>query len=166
MKNPGPSLDLNEVIREFRPKIGFKVRGALGGGNPDWEDVTNEILSQALEKIRSGEFRGESTIGTFIYVITIRRIADYFRSKAKVLKYAPEPDAPAPPVEDAERSQELKRMIAALETLKPRYREVLDLYYLRELSRAETARRLGLTPAQVSERVNYAQKLLRRKMKP
>jgi DNA-directed RNA polymerase specialized sigma subunit len=34
-----------------------------------------------------------------------------------------------------------------------------------EMTREETARRLGLSPAKVSERVNYAQKLLRRKMR-
>jgi RNA polymerase sigma factor (sigma-70 family) len=160
-----PRIDLEEVVREFRPKIGFKVRRTLGARNPDWEDVTNEVLAQAVEKIRSNEFRGESTIGTFIYVITVRRIADYIRRKTKVLKYVPEPGTPPPPGENVERDQDLERMIAALATLKPRYKEVLDLYYLMELTREETARRLGISPAKVSERVNYAQKLLRRKMR-
>jgi RNA polymerase sigma factor (sigma-70 family) len=165
MKTSKPRLDPDQVVREFRPKIGFKVRRALGARNPDWEDVTNEVLAQALEKIRAGEFRGESTIGTFIYVITVRRIADYFRRKTKVLKFAPEPGTPDAPLEHAERDQQLERMVAALATLKPRYKEVLNLYYFMEMTRGETARRLGISPAKVSERVNYAQKLLRRKLK-
>lgn len=160
-----PPLNLDEVVQEFRPKIGFKVRRALGANNADWEDITNEVLAQAVEKIRAGEFRGESTIGTFIYIITVRRIADYIRRKTKVLKYAPEPATPAAPPQDAERDQELERMISALATLKPRYKEVLNLYYIMELTREETARRLGISPAKVSERVNYAQKLLRKKIK-
>ena len=165
MKPPKPRINLDEVVQEFRPKIGFKVRRALGTNNPDWEDVTNEVLAQAVDKIRSGDFRGESTVGTFIYIITVRRIADYIRRKTKVLKYVPEPGTPEAPPEDAERDQELERMISALATLKPRYKEVLDLYYLTELTREETARRLGVSPAKVSERVNYAQKLLRKKMR-
>jgi RNA polymerase sigma factor (sigma-70 family) len=165
MRRRKPRLDLDQVVREFRPKIGFKVRRALGARNPDWEDVTNEVLAQALEKIRAGEFRGESTIGTFIYVITVRRIADYIRRKTKVLKFVPEPGTPDAPLERAERDQKLERMVAALATLKPRYKEVLNLYFLMEMTREETARRLGITPAKVSERVNYAQKLLRRKLR-
>jgi RNA polymerase sigma factor (sigma-70 family) len=165
MRSRKPRLDLDQVVREFRPKIGFKVRRALGARNPDWEDITNEVLTQALEKIRAGEFRGESTIGTFIYVITVRRIADYIRRKTKVLKFVPEPGTPDAPLERAERDQKLERMVAALATLKPRYKEVLNLYFLMEMTREETARRLGITPAKVSERVNYAQKLLRRKLK-
>jgi RNA polymerase sigma-70 factor, ECF subfamily len=165
MRSRKPRLDLDEVVREFRPKIGFKVRRALGARNPDWEDITNEVLAQAVEKIRAGEFRGDSTIGTFIYTITVRRITDYIRRKTKILRFIPEPGTPDAPVEHVERDQDLERMIAALATLKPRYKEVLNLYYLMELTREETARRLGITPAKVSERVNYAQKLLRRKMK-
>ena len=165
MKPPKQRIDLDEVVREFRPKLGFKVRRALGLRNPDWEDVTNEVLAQAVEKIRSGEFRGDSTVGTFVYIITVRRIADYIRRKTKVLKYVPEPGSPTAPLEDAERGQGLERMMAALATLKPRYKEVLNLYYLMELTREETARRLGISPAKVSERVNYAQKLLRKKLR-
>jgi RNA polymerase sigma-70 factor (ECF subfamily) len=165
MKPQPTPIDLDEVAREFRPKISFKVRRALGGRNPDWEDVTNEILAQAVEKIRSGEFRGDSAVGTFIYIITVRRIADYFRKKTKILKFAPEPGIPAEPGEDAERSEDVERMIAALGTLKPKYKDVLRLYFLMELTREETAQRLGISPAAVSERVNYAQKLLRKKLK-
>ena len=50
----------------------------------------------------------------------------------------------------------------ALDKLKPRFREVLFLYYYQDFTREEVARRLGLTPRRVSERVNYAHKLLRK----
>jgi DNA-directed RNA polymerase specialized sigma24 family protein len=72
-------LDLEAVVARFRPIISFKIRHALGWRNQDWEDVTNEVLTQVVAKIRSNEFRGESKIGTFIYTITCRRIIDYIR---------------------------------------------------------------------------------------
>lgn len=159
-----PMIDLDQVAREFRPKIAFKVRRALGVRNPDWEDVTNEILAHVVESIRRGDFRGESAIGTFIFTITIRRIADYIRRKTKILRFAPEPAAPDAPFEEVERNERVERMIEALAALKPKYKEVLRLYYLVECTREETARRLGISPAKVSERVNYAQQLLRRKL--
>lgn len=159
-----PAVDLDKMIEEFRPKIGFKVRRSLGSANPDWEDLVNEILAQVLGKVRSGEFRGESSIGTFIYTITVRRIADYIRQKTRILRHVPEPGAPPDPLDEAERDQRLARLAEAMESLAPKYKSVLDLYYFRELSREETARRLGISPAKVSERTNYAQKLLRRRL--
>ena len=164
--NPKPGsaapVDLEEMILRYKPVVGFKVKKALGGGNPDWEDVVDEILLQAVEKIKAGEFRGESSVGTYIYTITSRRIVDYIRLKTKVLKGAPEvvpPPAPHTRVEEAERAE---RLAAALKKLPAKYREVLYLYYYKDLDRDEVGRALGISAARVSERVNYAQKLLKK----
>ncbi len=165
MDLPKPDVDLDDVVARFRPVIGFKIRRALGAQNPDWEDLTNEVLAQTIAKVKSGEFRGDSKIGTFIYTITVRRIVDYIREKTKVARRFPsETDVPAAEdrIEKEERSRQLAAAVAALPE---KYREVLDLYYYRELSREETARRLGLSPARVSERVHYAQKLLRKSIR-
>lgn len=165
--HPGAAdLDLDQIVAQFRPIVSFRVRKSLGGYNPDWEDVVNEILTQVVEKVRSGQFRGESSIGTFIYTITSRRIIDHIRYRTKVLRHAPEP-APFPdPQETAEAAERAERIAALVRGLKPKFREVLELYYLQELSREETARRLGLTPRRVSERVNYALKLIRKGLRP
>jgi len=164
MPSQRPAVDLDQMIAEYRPKIGFKVRRSLGASNPDWEDVVNEILTQAVDSVRTGEFRGDSSIGTFLYTITVRRIADYIRRKSRVLRHAPEPAVPGDPAEDAEREQHLLRLADAIADLAPKYKAVLELYYFRELSREETARRLGISPAKVSERTHYAQRLLRRRL--
>jgi RNA polymerase sigma-70 factor (ECF subfamily) len=155
------NIDLDAVVVQFRQVVGFKVRHALGGRNPDWEDIVNEVLMQAIEKIKSGEFRGESSVGTFIYTITSRRIVDYIRQKTKILRAAPEVHDLPDPHEQVEREERARQLAEAIRSLKPKYRDVLYLYYYKELSRDEVARKLGLTPAKVSERVNYAQKLLR-----
>jgi RNA polymerase sigma factor (sigma-70 family) len=165
MTPPRPELDLDEIVARYRPVIGFKVRRALGWRCPDWEDVTNEVLAQAIAKIRADEFRGDSSIGTFIYTITCRRIVDYIRDKAKI----PQPfrsSAETPLVSDRFAEEERQaELTAAVLGLPVKYRQVLELYYYRELSRSETARRIGITPAQVSERVHYAQKLLRKNLR-
>jgi len=159
-------INLDEVVAKYRPVVSFKVRKSLGSQTPDWEDVVNEIITQVIEKVTRGEFRGESSIGTFIYTITSRRIVDFIRQKTRVLRGGPEP-APLPdPSEDAE-AQERARMVAgAIQQLKPKFKEVLNLYYYQELSRDEVAARLGISPRRVSERLNYAQKLLRKLVKP
>ena len=44
-------IDLDPIVARFKPVVGFKVRRSLGRDNPDWEDVTNEILMQAIQKV-------------------------------------------------------------------------------------------------------------------
>jgi DNA-directed RNA polymerase specialized sigma24 family protein len=73
---PRTSADLEKAILDYRNIVSFRVRKALGSQTPDWEDVVNEIMAQVLEKVRRREFRGESSIGTFIYIVTSRRIVE------------------------------------------------------------------------------------------
>ncbi|MFP4081790.1 MAG: RNA polymerase sigma factor [Candidatus Aminicenantes bacterium] len=165
MSNKKENFSLEEIVAKYRPVVGFRVKKSIGGSSPDWEDVVNEIMLNVVEKIKKGEFRGESSIGTFIYTITSRRIVDYIRRKSKVLKHAPEPSplpAPHQRMEDKEREE---KVAEAIKKLKPKYREVLYLYYYRDLSRKEVAQKLGISPRRVSERVNYSQKLLRKFLK-
>jgi RNA polymerase sigma-70 factor, ECF subfamily len=157
-------IDLDEMVLKFRPIVGFKVKKALGGWNPEWEDIVDEILMQAVEKIKSGEFRGESSIGTYIYTIAARRIIDHIRQKTRPSGAAPEISPYPDPQDELERCERAKRLAEAVRSLPPKYRNVLYLYYYKNLSRDEVARKLGLSPARVSERVNYAQKLLRKRL--
>ncbi len=159
-------VDLDDVVSKYRPIVSFKVKKSLGAQTPDWEDVVNEIITQVIEKVKKGEFRGDSSIGTFIYTITMRRIVDHIRQKTKILKGIPEP-APLPdPCDDAESRERARLLAEAIKQLKPKFKEVLNLYYYQELSREEVAQRLGISPRRVSERLNYAQKLLRRMIRP
>jgi RNA polymerase sigma-70 factor (ECF subfamily) len=158
-------LNLDEVVEKYRPVVSFKVKKSLGTRTPDWEDVVNEVITQVIEKVKKGEFRGESSIGTFIYTITSRRIIDYIRQKTKVLKGIPEPAVLPDPLDDTESRERARILAQAIKRLKPKFKEVLDLYYYKELSRDEVAQRLGISPRRVSERLNYAQKLLRKMIK-
>ena len=158
-------INLEEIYTKYRPVISFRVKKSLGASNPDWEDIVNEIITNVIEKIKKGEFRGESSLGTFIYVITSRRIIDYIRQKTKVLKHAPEPASYPDPQEHIENKERAESIAKAIKKLKPKYRDVLYLYYYKDLSREEVAKRLGITPHRVSERVNYSQKLLKKLLK-
>jgi len=162
---PDRAQNYDAVIAQYRPVVSFRVRRALGGDIPDWEDVVNEILTQVLEKVRKGEFRGESSLGTFIYTVTSRRIVDFIRQKTKILKSGPEPSVPTDPHESLEASERADQLVRHIRMLKPKYRDVLFLFYFQELPREEVALKLGITPAKVSERLHYAQKLLRKKIK-
>lgn len=157
--------DLEEIIVKYRPLVCFRVKRSLGSYNPDWEDVVNEIITNVIEKIKKGEFRGESSIGTFIYTIASRRIVDYIRQKTKMLKEMPEPKPYPDPHENIENKERAEHIARSIRKLKPKFREVLFLYYYRGLTREEVAQKLGISPRKVSERINYAQKLLKKLLK-
>jgi len=158
-------IQLEEIFVKYKPIVTFRVKKSLGAFNPDSEDVANEIITNVIEKIKKGEFRGESSVGTFIYTITSRRIIDYIRQKSKVLKHVPEPASYPAPEEQIENKERAEMIAAAIKKLKPKYREVLYLYYYKDFSREEVAQKLGISPRRVSERVNYSQKLLKKLIK-
>jgi RNA polymerase sigma-70 factor (ECF subfamily) len=157
--------DIDAIVAKYRPVVSFRVKKSIGVQTPDWEDVVNEIMINVVEKLKKGEFRGDSSVGTFIYTITSRRIIDFIRKKSKVLKHAPEPNPYLSPHEHVENRERAQWIADSIKRLKPKYREVLFLYYYQELSREEVAKKLKISPRRVSERVNYAQKLLRKVMK-
>jgi len=162
MAPPDKKAPREDSVLQYRAVISFRVRKALGSSNPDWEDVVNEILTQAVAKIKSGEFRGDSSVGTFLYTITSRRIIDYIRQKTRVLKHAPEPVPYPDPHDEMEHREKARQVEQVVAGLKPKFRDVLYLYYYRELSRDEVARALDISPRRVSERVNYALKLIQK----
>ena len=157
--------DIDAIVAKYRPVVSFRVKKSIGAQTPDWEDVVNEIMINVVEKLKKGEFRGDSSVGTFIYTITSRRIIDFIRKKSKVLKHAPEPNPYLSPHEHVENRERAQWIADSIKRLKPKYKEVLFLYYYQELSREEVAKKLKISPRRVSERVNYAQKLLRKVMK-
>ncbi|MDW7759720.1 MAG: sigma-70 family RNA polymerase sigma factor [Acidobacteriota bacterium] len=159
------SVDLDAMAASYRPVIYFRIRKALGRDNPDCEDIANSVLMQAVEKVRKGEFRGESTIGTFLYTITSRRIIDYIRWKQRVLQHAPEPSLPADPGKSYELQEREAHIAEAVKGLKPRFKKILQLYYYQGLSREDVAARLGVSPKKVSEQAHYAVKLIKKSVK-
>ncbi len=165
MEKRQKDIDLDAIVAKYRPVVSFRVKKSIGVQTPEWEDVVNEIMINVVEKLKKGEFRGDSSIGTFIYTITSRRIIDFIRKKSKVLKHAPEPNPYLSPQEHVENRERAQWIADSIEKLKPKYKEILYLYYYQELSREEVAKKLNISPRRVSERVNYAQKLLRKVMK-
>lgn len=166
MKKKDNFYDLKEITSRYRPIVTFKVKKSIGSYTPEWEDIVNEIMLNTVEKIKSGEFKGESSVGTFIYTITRRRIVDYIRKKKKkALKFIPEADPFPDPYKQIENKERTQMLARKLEELKPKYKKILYLYYYKDLSRKEVAKRLNISPRKVSERVHYAQKLLKNLIK-
>ena len=122
-KRKGPTPE--EILLKYWPQISYRVKNSIGRSTPDWEDVGSEIFVGVIEAIRKGTFRGESTLGTFIYSVTTHKIVDYIRQKKRVLEQIPEPRQGLDPSMHVEKQERVKLVGELLKNLKPRYADIL-----------------------------------------
>ena len=155
------TTDLEEIILKYKPLISYRVRKSLGSSNPDWEDIVSEIILNVIENIKLGKFNGESSLGTYIYIITTRRIIDYIRKKKKDIKYETKSDSFSDPCRRLEEKERTEFIARCLKKLKPLYCDILYSYYYSDLSQKEIARIFGLSPSRVSQIISRGQMLLK-----
>jgi len=151
-----------DLVRRFQAGIRCIVQQRLHWG-PDCDDLTSEILQAVIASLRTGTFRGDCQLGTFIHTIAKNKITDFLRRRrpeaAELHEEIPDP-APGPD-ETVIRDETARSVRACLSRLKPKYRSVIYLYYYEGLSVAEIAQELGLKPRKVSEWKDYGLKLVR-----
>jgi len=164
MKNSGKmnSVDLEELVLKFWPQINYRVRNSLGYTNPDWEDVASEVLIDIIESIRKGKFRGESSLGTFIYVITSRRIIDYIRKKGKLPKSVTVEDQIPDPYDSMDKKEKAIYLAESIKKLKPRDADILYLYYYLGMSQIEIAGIFGISKRWVNTLIKNSTKSLKK----
>jgi RNA polymerase sigma-70 factor (ECF subfamily) len=128
----------------------YRFIHARVGNRPDAEDLTAQVFMRAIEQLDTT--RDEGQIVAWLYRVSQNAIADYWRAFYRLPlvgteQVAPgwEPVAPGETVEDADRDVATRRVQALLRRLPERYRQVLELRFLRRLSVEETARELGIS---------------------
>jgi RNA polymerase sigma-70 factor (ECF subfamily) len=137
-------------------------------------DVMQDAFRAALE--HAGDFRGDSSITTWLYRIIFNRAIDLVRRRRRE---QPLPDdeaeltaadlslshAPGPLPDDLLERQETRAVLEqALETLGPQQRAVFELRELEGRTTNEVAEWLGLTPGAVRVHLHRARLNLRAKL--
>jgi RNA polymerase sigma-70 factor (ECF subfamily) len=161
------SIDLEEVVLQYYPQISFRVRKSIGFNNPEWEDICSEILMTVVKSIKKDKFRGDSSLGTFIYSITSKKIVDYIRKKTRAERNMAEAketftSKQIDPQTRLEKKEKSARIQEAIRKLKPRHADILYLYYYLEIPRAEIAKIYSLSPRWISEIIKTSRKSLKR----
>ena len=121
-----------------------------------------------LESLRDGKFNPEKggSLESYIYGITLNKMKDHFKflKKNEVIRNNPinESEFISTEVTSLE-DKELRNLLRnKLNRLKKKYMEVLFLRYYKDQSREEISDKLGIPARRVSERINYAIKLLKK----
>ncbi len=131
------------------------------------EDVVQQAVLQAFHHL--GQFRREASFKTWLSRITSNEVVHLRRARAiapvkplhgDIAARLPDPSAPADM--RLQQRQESARLRRALTRLPEKYRLIIELRDLRELSVAATAQSLSLTVANVKTRHHRARKLLLR----
>jgi RNA polymerase sigma-70 factor (ECF subfamily) len=129
------------------------------------EDAVQQAVLQALDNL--GQFRRQASFKTWISRITSNEIIHLRRGKAMApatplhqhsIDKLADPDS-LPDVQ-LQKRQEAASLHLALTRLPEKYRLIIELRDLRELSIAATARSLSLTSSAVKTRHHRARKLL------
>ena len=90
------------IYRQQAPRI-YSLACRMAGSPEDGEDLVQEIFLQAYRKL--GSFKGDSTIGTWLYRLALNHCLDYVRSRqAKMRKVTESLDAQPAMVPPARRA--------------------------------------------------------------
>lgn len=160
----GETAAFAELLRRHQGKVrGLLLR--LCGDRTLADDLAQEVFLRAYRGLWG--FEGRSSFGTWLYRISYNA---YLNHSTRVRKWSSLPtaydaetaapdDALSPPRADLRRDLE-----AAVATLPQRYRGVVVLYYLQDLSYPEIAEILDVPLGTVKTHLHRAKRLLRAKL--
>ncbi len=157
--------DPEEVLVKYWPQISYRVKNSIGRTTPDWEDVASEILLAVIEALRKDRFRGDSSLGTFIYSVTTNKIVDHIRQKKKFADPIPESSRDFDPYLHVEAQERVRLVSRFLKQLKPKYADILYLYYYLDMSQCEIAKVYGISAGTMNSWIKKARNTLKKLMK-
>lgn len=134
----------------------------LGGPNIDPEDVAQDVFAVAMTRI--DRYRpGRGSLSGWLYGITRRVVANARRRAALRrmvgLESVREPPHPGPAVDEVVcQMWRRHKVVAALDRLTLKHREVIVLMDLEERTAPEVAEMLGCSVGTVYSRLHYARK--------
>jgi RNA polymerase sigma factor (sigma-70 family) len=132
----------------------------------DAEDLCLQAFSKAFDKIET--YNNEFTFSTWLTSIAKNLHVDLIRKEKSRLHQSTDVDEVGRDVIDETlgpedqliRSQNLYKLLQQVRSLKPIYRDVIQLRFFQELSHKEMATQLGLSLSNVKVRLLRAKKLL------
>jgi RNA polymerase sigma-70 factor (ECF subfamily) len=158
-----------ELYRLYLPRIYAFVHRRCGCRDVA-EDVTAATFEQALRSLPAFEWKGGG-FGPWLFRIAANELVDHYRAaerargRARALHLMMAADAAEGDTADrldSERFPPSDRLLAALNTLNPRYQQAISLRYLAGLSPAEAAEAMGTTKPVMAVTLHRALRALRR----
>jgi RNA polymerase sigma-70 factor (ECF subfamily) len=160
----GDADAFEELYRQHARRL-FSLVVRMVGSADEAEDLLQEVFLQAHRKLAG--FRGESTLGTWLYRLTMNHCLDHLRGRQAKMSRATdslddeesaEPMAPAPAVPAAISRMDLEKAIASLP---PGSRAAFLLHDVEGFEHREIAGILGVSEGTSKSQVHKARLKLR-----
>jgi RNA polymerase sigma-70 factor (ECF subfamily) len=166
----GDSDAETELFEKYKDPIRWKIYRQITVDIEQQKDIASDIYLAILQGIRNTSFQPERWISleAFIWGVTNNKIKDWLKKNKSRIEVTRQDSLPTKGVEDPDEvgKEELRNILRSLlKKLPPKYKEVLDLKYFQELSVTEISQKLKTEPRRISERINYALKLMRKECK-
>ncbi len=129
------------------------------------KDIAQDAFLRAYRRL--GEFRPDRPFSRWLFVIARNASLDAIRRRRRAAVLAAKDEAPPlefGPEELAVRNDEALRVHVALGSLPPKYRDVLELYYIGDLRYREIALELGIPIGTVKTYISRAKRRLREEL--
>jgi RNA polymerase sigma-70 factor (ECF subfamily) len=160
----GDANAFEELYRQHARRL-YSLAVRMIGSADDAEDLLQEVFLQAHRKL--GGFRGESTLGTWLYRLTMNHCLDHLRGRQAKMSRATEsldeegavePVAPAPVLPPAISRMDLER---AIDLLPPGSKAAFLLHDVQGFEHREIAEILGVSEGTSKSQVHKARMKLR-----
>jgi RNA polymerase sigma-70 factor (ECF subfamily) len=156
------AAEFEEMYQQQAPRI-YSLACRIAGSAEDGEDLLQEIFLQAYRKL--GSFKGESSVGTWLYRLALNHCLDYVRSRQARMKKVTDSydveDSGYEPV--ARRDTPIARidLDRAVERLPDGCREAFVLHDVEGFDHKEVAEMLGIAEGTSKSQVFKARLKLR-----
>src|SRR5262245_20643214 len=153
--------DFEAIYRQHASRL-YTLACRMAGSPEDGEDLLQEIFLQAHRKL--GSFKGDSSLGTWLYRLALNHCLDYVRSKrAKMSKLTETLDGDTPHQPAARRDTPIARLDLerALDRLPDGCREAFVLHDVEGFDHKEVGRLLGIAEGTSKSQVFKARAKLR-----
>lgn len=164
----GDADAFEELYRQHARRL-YSLVVRMIGSAAEAEDLVQEVFLQAYRKLPG--FRGESTLGTWLYRLTMNHCLDHLRGRQAKMSRATEsledenalePAAPEPMVPSAINRMDLER---AIEALPPGSKAAFLLHDVEGFEHREIAAILGISEGTSKSQVHKARLKLRALLK-
>lgn len=129
------------------------------------EDIVQEAFVRSVE--RGGELRDEESVVAWFYRVLRNAVIDHYRradaSARALAEWAKELEPHVEP-EPAAEAAICECLMAGVQSLKPEYRQALEVADLESRPLAELARDAGISEANAAVRVHRARQALRKRL--
>ena len=166
----GPGTSPESVVPLIEQELqllasGVRIIALRSLGDADTaREVVQESLARALKAIAEGQLRNHAALGGFVRSIARHVIADEIRARSRTVPLDPQLPEPADepdPLDALVHAEDAAAIRAALRTLSPRDRRVIQLSFVDGLTPAAVAERLREPRARVRKRKSRALERLR-----